>query len=482
MTDSSNVGTPPTIFDNYEKTIHACKTVASFNINTFLENIVLDEYDNIYVTSVEEGIIYKVAPSGMVITHAAITGKPAGIVYLGMGRLLFNGWNEDNIPALFIADEQGRTTEVHQIKDAAFLNGMIAINEDTVIICDAIVGKLFRYNIHTNTSDVWLEHDLLKKITDNPYMPAANGIKKYQDQLFISNTDKKLLLTISVVNDEPGELQTWLSNINIDDFAIDDQGNIYATTHIYNSVIKITPDKNISVIASEAQGLAGSTAAAFGISPNSSGILYVTTNGGMSLPPAGGIQPARIVHINLRSYEYKEIPSPCSWAGGVDTFERLTAVFYEKVLQDELLEPVFRHMSKEHSKHVAHFMAETLKGPKLYTQEYGSGALKHMVGKHIGKQLTEQQRKRWAELLMISADEVGLAADPEFRSTFVAHIEWGSRVAVINSQLTENPTTDNHQIPEWGWGEVKGPFEVVGSLFEKPHDDNDHKRENTSSN
>jgi len=151
---------------------------------------------------------------------------------------------------------------------------------------------------------------------------------------------------------------------------------------------------------------------------------------------------------------------------GVINFERLTDVFYNKVLKDEILEPVFRHMAPEHSRHVAHFLAEVLMGPKVYSGEYGDDALRHMVGKHIGKRLTEVQRKRWADLLIESANETGLPDDPEFRSTFVAHIEWGSRVAVINSQLTENPVTDKEQIPQWGWGEVKGPFEIVGSLFQ----------------
>jgi len=161
------------------------------------------------------------------------------------------------------------------------------------------------------------------------------------------------------------------------------------------------------------------------------------------------------------------IPTPYAWAGGVEKFEQLTAVFYGKVLQDALLEPIFRHMSPEHAKHVAHFLAEVFKGPTFYSDEYGDDALSHMVGKHIGRKLSNEQRKKWVELLLESADEIGLPDDPEFRSTFVGHIEWGTRVAVINSQLDENPTTDQEQIPEWGWGEVKGPYEVVGSLFQK---------------
>ena len=153
----------------------------------------------------------------------------------------------------------------------------------------------------------------------------------------------------------------------------------------------------------------------------------------------------------------KRIPSPAEWAGGIEKFEKLTQVFYDKVLHDDILEPVFRQMPAEHRKHVAHFLAEVLMGPGEYSKEFGDDALHRMVGKHIGKKLQEHQRKRWVELLLKSADEIGLPDDPEFRSTFVAHLEWGSRIAVINSQLEQNPVTDVEHLPQWGWGEVKGP-------------------------
>ena len=48
--------------------------------------------------------------------------------------------------------------------------------------------------------------------------------------------------------------------------------------------------------------------------------------------------------------------------------------------------------------------------------------------------------------------------NPEFRSAFVAYIEWGSRVAVINSQPGAEVNVDA-PMPEWGWGEVHGPYE-----------------------
>ena len=57
-----------------------------------------------------------------------------------------------------------------------------------------------------------------------------------------------------------------------------------------------------------------------------------------------------------------------------------------------------------------------------------------MIGAYLNKHLGETQRRRWFDLLLTTADDVGLANDPEFRSAFVGYLEWGSRLAVINSQ------------------------------------------------
>lgn len=139
------------------------------------------------------------------------------------------------------------------------------------------------------------------------------------------------------------------------------------------------------------------------------------------------------------------------------TFETLFTSFYGKVLNDELLGRVFANMSPAHVKHVSHFVAEVFGGEKLYTNQDG-GSHAQMVGKHIGKMLTEEMRQRWVKLLLQTADEVGLKTDPEFRSAFVGYIEWGSRLAIINSRLSENLTNTHEPMPEWGWGETRGPY------------------------
>jgi hemoglobin len=153
----------------------------------------------------------------------------------------------------------------------------------------------------------------------------------------------------------------------------------------------------------------------------------------------------------------KKIPTLYEWAGDMETFENLFSKFYKKVLTDDLLRDVFKNMSPDHVKHVSHFVAEVFGGEKLYTTGYGGSHAK-MIGKHIGKMLTEEKRQRWVRLLLETADEVGLKSDPEFRSAFVGYLEWGTRIAVINSQLTSNPMSQEEPMPKWGWGETGGPY------------------------
>jgi hemoglobin len=144
-------------------------------------------------------------------------------------------------------------------------------------------------------------------------------------------------------------------------------------------------------------------------------------------------------------------PTLYEWAGGHEALRRLTEVFYDKVLDDPVLAPVFAHMSEQHREHVALWLGEVFRGHSRYTDELGGYPA--MLRHHIGLEITEEQRARWATLIAASADEAGLPADPEFRSAFVAYVEWGTRLAVANSQPGASPPP-SAPVPRWGWGEA----------------------------
>jgi hemoglobin len=153
-------------------------------------------------------------------------------------------------------------------------------------------------------------------------------------------------------------------------------------------------------------------------------------------------------------------PTLYEWAGGLEALTRLTTHFYSAVVpNDEVLAPVFAAMPADHAQHVAFFLAEVLGGPSRYSREVAGerGGHAHMVAHHLERRLTEQQRSRWVQQLLSSADAVGLPDDPEFRSAFVAYLEWGSRIAVINS-APGVPDPTPAPMPRWGWGVPGGPY------------------------
>jgi hemoglobin len=150
------------------------------------------------------------------------------------------------------------------------------------------------------------------------------------------------------------------------------------------------------------------------------------------------------------------IPTLYEWAGGQPALERLTTHFYTAVKADDLLGPVFAGMHGGHPQYVAAFIGEVFGGPNVYSESRGGHP--HMVAQHLDRRLTEPQRRRWIELLLDSADAVGIPDDPEFRSALVAYLEWGSRLAVLNSQPGAQAVTDA-PVPKWGWGVPGGPYQ-----------------------
>lgn len=141
-------------------------------------------------------------------------------------------------------------------------------------------------------------------------------------------------------------------------------------------------------------------------------------------------------------------PSLYEWAGGREALEQLFTEFYERVLADDVLEPLFRDMDPSHPEHVAAWVGEVFGGPPVYSDEHGGHP--EMIRHHLGKAITEEQRRRWIDLLVDAADAVDLPDDAEFRAAFMGYIEWGTRLAKLFSQPEATPNLDE-PVPTWDW-------------------------------
>lgn len=274
----NSAGLPP-IYADTPIDLAPAQVIASFPVNTFLENLAIAPDGNIFVTNHEVGKIVRITPDGNQQIHASVEGKVSGIAFTANGNLVVTGSNSDSVPVVFQVASDGTLETLLTLPDAVFLNGITPLSGSLYLTADSYRGAIWQIDVAKRLGSIWLEHPLLARSNPESIIPAANGLKRFGNVLYVSNTEKMLLLRVPIgTAHQPGEPEIFVKQTNIDDFAFDVEGNLYGATHIYNSVVRITPDGNTTIIAED---VTGSTAVAFGERESDHTAIYVVTNGGM---------------------------------------------------------------------------------------------------------------------------------------------------------------------------------------------------------
>ena len=143
------------------------------------------------------------------------------------------------------------------------------------------------------------------------------------------------------------------------------------------------------------------------------------------------------------------MPTLFEHAGGEAAIHRLEQVFYDSVLADPLLQPLFGEGRATHVDHLTAFTAESFGGPDRFSRELGFW---HLISVHRGLNITEEQRRRFVELYMAALDAADMPADKAFRDAVREHVEFGSRVAMQNSHAqTDDELHPLREVPRWTW-------------------------------
>jgi len=150
-------------------------------------------------------------------------------------------------------------------------------------------------------------------------------------------------------------------------------------------------------------------------------------------------------------------PTIYEWAGGREPFARWMNRFYDLIEVDapDIAALFGGKVSDEHRIHVTDWWAEVMGGPATYTEK--RGGYERMLARHRDLAIAPQQRLAFVTLLSRAADDAGLPADPEFRAAIIGYAEWGSRLAMHNSQPGA-ATVAQAPVPRWGWG-VAPPYQ-----------------------
>lgn len=143
------------------------------------------------------------------------------------------------------------------------------------------------------------------------------------------------------------------------------------------------------------------------------------------------------------------MPSLYEYAGGEEGLHRLEDSFYGSVLEDPILKPLFGAGQPQHVDHLTAFTAESFGGPDRFSRELGFA---HLIDVHRGLHITEEQRQRFVELYLAALDAAAMPSDPAFRKAVREHVEFGSRVAMQNSNAErEDELHPLREVPRWTW-------------------------------
>jgi hypothetical protein len=244
---------------------------------SFVENLAARHNGHLLVTVYSTNKIYEVNPylseSNRTLLVTLPSG-PTGIAELGsIGQQ--NTWSIYRVNVQYGTTTNASFQQIVDIDSALLLNGLCVLSyeQGTLLSVDSMLGQIFKINIHTKQVELWYENDLLKKRSHDILMPGINGIRRcsVDGYLYLTNTDRAIILRLAIdpFDYRPqGQLETLVRNIVCDDFTIDRMGTIYATTHVHNSLMRLTPVKDGEYlkedIATLADGLAGSTSCVFG--------------------------------------------------------------------------------------------------------------------------------------------------------------------------------------------------------------------------
>jgi hemoglobin len=159
---------------------------------------------------------------------------------------------------------------------------------------------------------------------------------------------------------------------------------------------------------------------------------------------------ADFIHIEKSMTSEVTTESIYERAGGTSGLRRIVTRFYASIFTDPILQPVFGHPIDRHVDHLTAFLSEVFGGPQRYSAELGG--FPAIIAVHRGRKITAEQRQRFVELFMKAVDEVGAGADSQLRSAISSCINFGTEIALVNSNATRDEELHpQRKMPHWHW-------------------------------
>jgi hypothetical protein len=279
----------------------SAQTVCEWPVGTFLENIAALSDGSLALAVHSENAVERISSRCDQLSKIEFPGPPAGLVARKDGGFYVAVGEPGTSPGrLWQVNQDGTKELAIEIADSLFLNGLTPLTEDSLLAAESILGRVYKLNLRTRRAEVWFASEALEKVTSFAFMPGANGIKVFDEYVYVTNTDRATIVKIKVEQDgSAGAVEPIADHLRGDDFAFGEDGSLYITTHIENSVVHLSPNGQRIAVAGPEQGMPGSTAIAFSRDSAHRSQAFVTTTGGLLRPYNRVAQPAKLIRLEL---------------------------------------------------------------------------------------------------------------------------------------------------------------------------------------
>ncbi|MEV4311228.1 hypothetical protein [Actinocrispum sp. NPDC049592] len=238
------------------------RTLAHFDIaqGQLPENITLEPDGSADVTWAAAGQVARVRPDGHVevLTNLPAGGRASGIVRSAAGTIYFLHFG-GGLPAGVYQIKPGQPAELYTaLPDTVFPNGL-ALDGYTLYLTDSSTGTIWRVRHRQATK--WLTAPILAPSTPSGF--GVNGIKLHGGAVWVSQTEKGLLLRIPVRSDgSPGAIQTKAQVTGIDDFTFGHGDEVFAANNFGSEVVLLHPNGSQQTFLTAQDGLSNPTSIA----------------------------------------------------------------------------------------------------------------------------------------------------------------------------------------------------------------------------
>ncbi|KAJ5111995.1 hypothetical protein N7532_000040 [Penicillium argentinense] len=194
-------------------------------------------------------------------------------------------------------------SHIAALPEAQALNGMTSFTKDShlVLIADSPKGAVWKVNTETGEYAVALNDTTMMPAKGQALPLGINGLKLVDGYVYYSSTTRMEFCRVKV-NEEAkavGDYEVIASGFLPDNMDVAPDGTAYIATDPQNSVVRVTPYGQISLVAGGqlSTEMPGPTSCRL---TEDRKTLYVGTSGGQVAPVAGTfMEPGKVVKITM---------------------------------------------------------------------------------------------------------------------------------------------------------------------------------------